>query len=70
MEVSNLDGFKLNVKVNFVEMLNYSLVNNDFLLINEITVTSEQEFKEPKSFYIKIYAESGFIFEYQKNFFC
>lgn len=68
MEVSNLDGFKLNVKVNFVEMLNYSLVNNDFLLINEITVTSEQEFKEPKSFYIKIYAESGFIFEYQQEF--
>lgn len=67
MEASKFAHLELDVKVDFIEMINYSLAHNDFSLINNIYIINESEDIELTNAKLKIYSNSGFIYEFERD---
>lgn len=66
MTVSDTRDSMLIVNVEFIEMINYSLIQNDFSLVSNIQLFNETE--EPfNDLKIKIYSKSGFIYNYEQE---
>ncbi|WP_165380185.1 hypothetical protein, partial [Staphylococcus condimenti] len=66
MENNYNESQKLLVNVECIDMINYSLVQNDFQLIKNIQLLNEGE-EELRDLKIKIYSLSGSIYEYIKD---
>lgn len=66
MESIFIEDYNLTLKIEYINMLNYSLTQNDFSLIKELTIYNNSEENEIHNVKLKIYSNTNFIYSYEQ----
>ncbi len=64
MIVENLD---IDIRVDFVDMINYSLAQNDYTIIKDIQFLNLNEDRDFENLKLKIYSNTNFIYKFEQE---
>lgn len=67
MEAMDMGVLELDIKVDYIEMINYSLAQNDFSLVNNVKIINHSKEAELKNIKMKIYSETEFIYTFEQE---
>lgn len=66
MESVFIEDYNLKLDIDYVDMLNYSLTQNDFSLIKKIAIFNNSEEDEISNVKLKVYSNTEFIYNYEQ----
>ncbi|WAE41813.1 DUF4011 domain-containing protein [Staphylococcus pasteuri] len=66
MESVFIENYNLKLEIDYVDMLNYSLTQNEFSLIKKIAIFNNSEENEISNITLKIHSNMAFIYNYEQ----
>ncbi|HAL09527.1 MAG TPA: hypothetical protein DCO67_06085 [Staphylococcus sp.] len=67
METAIVESLDIDLKVDFVDMINYSLAQNDYPIVRDIQLLNLKEDKDIENIKLKIYSNTNFIYKFEQE---
>lgn len=67
MDATFIEGKDFDIKIDYVDMINYSLAQNDYAVLREIQILNLREDCNLDNIKLKVYSNTNFIYEFEQE---